>query len=33
MGKFEGIVKSEIVGLAKREIRKTFVPLRRDVRY
>ena len=32
MGKFEGIIKSEIVRLAKREIRKTLVPLRRDVR-
>ncbi len=32
MGKFEGIMKSEIVRLAKREIRKTLVPLGRDVR-
>jgi DNA-binding transcriptional regulator YiaG len=32
MGKFEGIIKSEIVRLAKREMRKTFVPLGRDVR-
>ncbi len=32
MGKFEGIIKSEIVRLAKREIRKTLVPLGRDVR-
>ena len=32
MGKFEGIIKAEIVRLAKREIRKTLVPLGRDVR-
>ncbi len=32
MGKFEGIIKSEIVRLAKREIGKTLVPLGRDVR-
>jgi DNA-binding transcriptional regulator YiaG len=32
MGKFEGIIKSEIVRLAEKEIRKTLVPLRRDVR-
>jgi len=32
MGKLEGTIKSEIVRLAKREIRKTLVPLRRDVR-
>jgi DNA-binding transcriptional regulator YiaG len=32
MGKFEGIIKSEIARLAKREIRKTLVPFRRDVR-
>src|SRR5512135_1038188 len=32
MGKFEGIIKSEIVRLAKREIRKISVPLGRDVR-
>jgi len=32
MGKLEGAIKSEIVRLAKREMRKTFVPLRRDVR-
>jgi len=32
MGKLEGTIKSEIVRLAKREMRKTFVPLRRDVR-
>jgi len=32
MGKVEGIIKSEIVRLAKREMRKTLVPLGRDVR-
>jgi DNA-binding transcriptional regulator YiaG len=32
MGKLEGIVKSEIVRLAKREIRKVSLPLGRDVR-
>jgi DNA-binding transcriptional regulator YiaG len=32
MGKFEGIIKSEIVRLAKREVRKALVPLGRDVR-
>ncbi len=32
MGKFEGIIKSEIVRLAKREVRKVSVPLGRDVR-
>ena len=32
MGKLEGIIKSEIVRLAKREMRKIFVPLGRDVR-
>jgi len=32
MGKLEGIVKSEIVRLAKREIRKVSTPLGRDVR-
>jgi len=32
MGKLEGIIKSEIVRLAKREIRKISVPLGRDVR-
>jgi DNA-binding transcriptional regulator YiaG len=31
MGKVEGIIKSEIVRLAKREIRKISVPLGRDV--
>jgi len=31
MGKFEGIIKSEIVRLAKREMRKISVPLGRDV--
>ncbi len=32
MAKFETIIKSEIVRLAKREVRKTLVPLGRDVR-
>ena len=32
MGKLEGIVKSEIVRLAKKEIRKVSLPLGRDVR-
>jgi len=32
MGKLEGIIKSEIVRLAKREIRAIFAPLGRDVR-
>ena len=32
MGKLEGIIKSEIVRLAKREIRKISAPLGRDVR-
>ncbi len=32
MGKFAGIIKSEIVRLARREVRKTLVPLGRDVR-
>jgi len=31
MGKVEGIIKSEIVRLAKREIRKISIPLGRDV--
>jgi DNA-binding transcriptional regulator YiaG len=31
MGKLEGIIKSEIVRLAKREVRKISVPLGRDV--
>ena len=31
MGKVEGIIKSEIIRLAKREIRKISVPLSRDV--
>jgi DNA-binding transcriptional regulator YiaG len=31
MGKVEGIIKSEIVRLAKREVRKISVPLGRDV--
>ena len=33
MAKFETIIKSEIVRLAKREVRKIAVPLGRDVRY
>jgi DNA-binding transcriptional regulator YiaG len=32
MAKIEGVIKSEIVRLAKREIRSVFLPLRRDVR-
>ena len=32
MAKFESIIKSEIVRLAKREVRKIVVPLRRDFR-
>lgn len=32
MGKLEATIKSEIVRLAKRELRKISVPLRRDVR-
>jgi DNA-binding transcriptional regulator YiaG len=32
MGKLEGIIKSEIVRLAKREIRKISIPLGKDVR-
>ena len=32
MGKLEGIIKSEIVRLAKREVRKISVPLGKDVR-
>jgi len=32
MGRVEATIKSEIVRLAKREIRKTLVPLGRDVR-
>jgi DNA-binding transcriptional regulator YiaG len=32
MGKLEGMIKSEIVRLAKRETRKISLPLRRDVR-
>ena len=31
MGKLEGIIKDEIIRLAKREMRKSFIPLRRDV--
>jgi len=32
MGKIESIIKSEILRLAKRELRATFLPLKRDVR-
>jgi DNA-binding transcriptional regulator YiaG len=32
MGKFEGMLKSEIVRLAKRETKRITLPLRRDVR-
>jgi DNA-binding transcriptional regulator YiaG len=32
MGKLEGVIKSEIIRLAKREVRKTSLPLGRDVR-
>jgi DNA-binding transcriptional regulator YiaG len=32
MGKLEGIIKDEIIRLAKREMRMKFVPLHRDVR-
>jgi len=32
MGKLESTIKSEIHRLAKREIRSTFIPLRREVR-
>jgi DNA-binding transcriptional regulator YiaG len=32
MGKLEGIIKEEIIRLAKREMRMKFVPLRRDLR-
>jgi len=32
MGRLEGIIKDEIIRLAKRELRMKFVPLRRDVR-
>ncbi len=32
MGKLESIIKSEIQRLAKRQIRVTFIPLRREVR-
>ena len=33
MGKVEAIIKSEIVRLAKREVRRVATPLRRDIRY
>ena len=32
MGKLEGVIKNEIIRLAKREMRIKFLPLRRDVR-
>jgi len=32
MGRLESTIKSEIQRLAKREIRFTFIPLRREVR-
>jgi DNA-binding transcriptional regulator YiaG len=32
MGKVESIIKSEILRLAKREMKKSFIPLNRDVR-
>ncbi len=32
MGKVEGVIKAEIVRLARREMRQNFVPLNRDVR-
>ena len=32
MGKLEGTIRDEIIRLARREMRKTFVPLWRDVR-
>ena len=32
MGKFEGIIKSEMVRLAKKEVRKVALPVGRDVR-
>ena len=32
MGKLEGMIRDEILRLARREMRKSFVPLRRDVR-
>ncbi len=32
MGKLEGVIKDEIIRLAKREMKMNFVPLRRDVR-
>ncbi len=32
MGKVESIIKSEILRLAKREMKKSFIPLTRDVR-
>jgi transcriptional regulator with XRE-family HTH domain len=32
MGKFEGIFKDEIVRLARREMKKVFVPMSKDVR-
>jgi len=32
MGKLEDMIRDEIIRLARREMRKSFVPLRRDVR-
>src|SRR5512139_3461389 len=32
MGKLEGMIRDEIMRVARREMRKSFVPLRRDVR-
>jgi len=32
MGKLEGIIRDEIIRLARREMRKSFVPLRKEVR-
>ncbi len=31
MGRLEGIIKDEIIRLAKKEMKMKFVPLRRDV--
>ena len=32
MGKLEGMIRDEVMRLARREMRKSFVPLRRDLR-
>ncbi len=32
MGKLESTIKSEIMRLAKRQVRTTFIPLKREVR-